>query len=504
MFGGREMRYLLAVLLLLFTACGGGELKEKVGKQTTLKVALAYKPRSFDPHKHTDSATLAVTKQIYTNLFSLDEKGDVVPELVESYEIKEDSSIILKLKKGVFFHNGDELKAEDVKKSLERNLNIPVSRVLVEAIEHIEVIDDYTLKIYQSNAPSILLHNLAHSSTAIVKEIPKNTQEIDLVGTGPYSIKDWSLSERVVLGSFDKFYGEKPKMKEVVFQTIPETSNRLIALETKEIDIAYDISSNDIKGIEKNPNLKVINKVSLGSDFITINTRKLTDKRIRQAIEYAIDKKALIDTVYEGYGEIPKSILAPVVFGYDENAKPREFNREKAKELLKEAGAKNLKLTLWIYDEPSRQQMAQIIQANLKEVGIDVEINVLEVSSFLQYTGMGEHHMLIGLWYMSTGDADYGFYPLLHSTSAGPVGNRSFYSNSEVDNLLDKARKTTSVAVRKENYKRVQEIIGDEVPLFPIAYKNYIIGLQKNIKGFIFNPNGNHELYKVNISNSDK
>lgn len=493
------MKYFLAVLLLIFTACGGGEEKQKVEAQNTLKVALAYKPRSFDPHRHTDSATLAVTKQIYNNLFSLDEKGDVVPELVESYEIKEDSSIVLKLKKGIFFHDGKEMKSEDVKKSLERNLEIPVSRVLVEAIESIEILDDYTLKINQSNSPSILLHNLAHSSTAIVKNVEKNEQDIDLVGTGAYKIKDWSLSEKVELERFEKYYEEKANMQEVIFQTIPETSNRLIALETGEIDIAYDISSNDIKGIKKNPNLKVINEVSLGSDFITINTKKLTDKRVRQAIEYAIDKKALVATIYEGYGSEAKSILSPVVFGYDDEINSREYNIEKSKALLKEAGAENLKLGLWIYDEPSRQQMAQIIQANLKEVGIDVEINVLEVSSFLQYTGVGKHDMLIGLWYVSTGDADYGFYPLLHSSSVGPVGNRSFYTNPEVDRLLDRARKTTSTTERKENYKEVQRIISDEVPLFPIAYKNYTIGLQKNIEGFIFNPNGNHILSKVYI-----
>ncbi|WP_291259552.1 ABC transporter substrate-binding protein [Fusobacterium sp.] len=488
-------KYLILILLLLFVGCDG--LKEKDVNNRILKVALAYKPRSFDPHRHTDSATLAVTKQIYSNLFSIDNEGNIVTELVESYQIQEDSSIILRLKKGVLFHNEKEMKAEDVKRSLERNLEIPVSRVLVEAIESVEVIDDYTLKIIQNNSPSILLHNLAHSSTAIVKEVAKNSQDIDLVGTGPYKIEDWSLSERVVLKGFDKFYGEKARVKDLIFQTIPETSNRLIALETGEIDIAYDISANDIKGIKKNPKLKVINEVSLGSDFITINTKRIKDKRIRQAIEYAIDKKAIINTVYEGYGIAPKSILSPNVFGYDAESEIREYNPDRAKELLKEAEVENLKLGLWIYDEPSRQQMAQIIQANLKELGIDVEINVLEVSSFLQYTGMGEHDLLIGLWYVSTGDADYGFYPLLHSSSAGPVGNRSFYSNVEVDNLLNRARKTTSTLERKENYKKVQNIINDEVPLFPIAYKNYTIGLQNNINGFLFNPNGNHILYKV-------
>lgn len=489
------MRFLLGILLLIFTACG--EKSELVKQPEILKVALANKPRSFDPQRNTDSSTLAVTKQIYNNLFSLDEKGEIILELVESYSVEDDKSIILQLKKGVLFHDGSELKAIDVKKSLERNLEIPVSKVLVESIEKIEVLDDYKLRIVQKNSPSILIHNLAHSSTAIVKEIDENDKEVNLIGTGGYKIKDWKLSEKIILEKFERYFIGTPKIDEVVFQTIPESSNRMIALETKEIDIAYDISANDIKGIEKNSNLKIINKPSLGSDFLTINTKKISDKRIRQAIDYAIDKNSIIKTVYEGYGEIPNSILAPSVFGYSKNGKIREYNPEKSKELLKEVGIEKLRLKLWIYDEPSRQQMAQIIQANLKEVGIDVEIIVAEVSTFLQYTGMGEHDILIGLWYVSTGDADYGYYPLLHSSSIGAVGNRSFYTNSKVDFLLKSARETSDIDKRKEYYREVQEIIYEEVPLLPIAYKNYVIGLQKYVENFVFNPNGNHIITNI-------
>lgn len=489
------MKFLLGILLLIFTACG--EKSELVKQPEILKVALAYKPRSFDPQRNTDSSTLAVTKQIYNNLFSLSEKGEIILELVESYSVEEDKSITLQLKKGVLFHDGSELKAIDIKKSLERNLEIPVSKVLVESIEKIEVLDEYRLRIIQKNSPSILIHNLAHSSTAIVKEVVENDEGVNLIGTGGYKIKDWKLSEKIILEKFEGYFNGTPKIDEVVFQTIPESSNRLIALETKEIDIAYDITANDIKGIEKNPNLKIINKPSLGSDFLTINTKKISDKRIRQAIDYAIDKNSIIKIVYEGYGEVPNSILAPSVFGYNEKGKIREYNPEKSKELLREVGIEKLKLKLWIYDEPSRQQMAQIIQANLKEVGIDVEIIVAEVSTFLQYTGMGEHDILIGLWYVSTGDADYGYYPLLHSSSVGAVGNRSFYTNSQVDFLLDSARETSNVDERKEYYKEVQEIIYEEVPLLPIAYKNYVIGLQKYVENFVFNPNGNHVITNI-------
>lgn len=238
----------------------------------------------------------------------------------------------------------------------------------------------------------------------------------------------------------------------------------------------------------------------MGTDFVSINTQKISDKRIRQAIELGINKNDIATAVFEGMTEIAPSLLAPSVFGYDKDAKIKEYNPERAKELLKEAGVEGeLNYQLWIYEEPTRMQMAQIIQSNLKEIGINISIQVLELSSFLQFSANGQHDMLIGLWYVSTGDADYGFYPLLHSTSAGAVGNRSFYNNKEVDRLLDEARKTSDSTLRERNYIEVNRIIGDEVPLLPLDYKTYIIGMNKRVTGFIFNPNGNHILYKTDI-----
>ena len=198
------MKFIVILLFsLLISACNGTKSEINVNKEEakiekTLKVAFGYKPRSFDPHKHTDSSTLAVTKQIYNNLFSLNDKGELIPELVEKYETLPDNSIILTLKKGIFFQDGNEMKAEDVAASLKRNLNIPISKVLVESIKGLEVLDDYRLKIIQNNAPTILLHNFAHSSIAIVKEVPANEEGINIVGTGAYKIKSIVFTPRVV------------------------------------------------------------------------------------------------------------------------------------------------------------------------------------------------------------------------------------------------------------------------------------------------------------------
>ena len=501
------MKYFIFLFLIIFgTGCDlesgtNGTKEVKIEKNEILKVALPYKARSFDPHINKDSATLAVTSQIYDTLFYLDDKGDLHPDLAESYEVLSDSDIILHIRKDVYFHNGDRLTSADVANSLIKTMESPVSKVIVSSIISVKDIGDDKVEIIHSCTPSMLLRHLSHASTAITKNIPSfrsGEEDLTIVGTGPFKMEKWGNGENIRLASFDKYFDGASKIKELYFETIPESSGRYIALETGEIDIAYDLLASDIKLANKNQKVNTIVRPSLGIDFVTINTHKITDKRVRQAIELGINKRDISAAVFEDMAKIAPSILPPNVFGYDKDAAIKEYAPKRARELLKEAGYGNgLKLTVYIYDEPSRSQMAQVIQGDLKNIGVDLSIETLEVSSFLQRTANGEHDMLIGLWHMSTGDADFGFYPLLHSSSIGAPGNRSFYSNPEVDELLDNARKEQDNDKRADDYKKVQKIISDDVPLFPISYKTYMIGISKNVDGFIFSPSGNHVLYKV-------
>lgn len=457
-----------------------------------IKVALGYSGRSYDPHRHTDSSTLAITKQIYNNLFILNKEGRIEGELVESFQI-EKNILKLKLKEKIYFQDGEELTAVIVKQSLERNKTIPVTKVLIDPIERIEVIDKYNLEIKSLTNINIVLHNFTHSSLAIVKK-DKNGK---LVGTGAFKLLDWGTGVKVILEKNENYFKEIPKVSRIEFVTIPEATNRFIALETNEVQIAYDIASIDVKSLEKSKDLTVINELSYGTDFLSINTEKapLNDINLREAISYALDKESINEVIFESTSKVANSIITATTFGY--SAKENKiYNLEKAKEIMKKYSLP-IKIELWIYEDTSKYQMAQIIQANLKEIGIDVEIKTLELSSFLQLSAMGQHNALIGLWYTSTGDADYGYYPLLHSSSKGGVGNRSFYDNKEIDRLLEEARKEQNQEKRKEIYNKVQNIISKENPIIPIVYKTYTIGLNKKIKGFKFNANGNHILENI-------
>ncbi|MGL4652077.1 ABC transporter substrate-binding protein [Cetobacterium sp.] len=461
-------------------------------KNEVIKIALGYSGRSYDPHKHTDSSTLAITKQIYNNLFILNEKGEVEGELIERFKI-EGNILTLKLKENIYFQDGEELTSEIIKKSLERNKTIAVTKVLVEPIEKIIEIDRYNLQIESSTNLNIILHNLTHSSLAIVK----NDRNGKLVGTGAFKLVNWGTGVKVVLERNENYFKEIPKISKIEFVTIPESTNRYIALETGEVQIAYDIASIDIKSLEKSKELRVINELSYGTDFLSLNTEKspLNDIKLRKAISYAIDKESINEVIFENTSEEANSIITPNTFGYS-SKESKIYSLEKAKEIMKNYSLP-IKIDLWIYEDTSKYQMAQIIQANLKEIGIEVEIKTLELSSFLQLSAAGQHNALIGLWYTSTGDADYGYYPLLHSSSKGGVGNRSFYDNKEIDRLLEEARKEQDQEKRKEIYGKVQNIILEENPIIPIVYKAYTIGLNKKIKGFKFNPNGNHVLENI-------
>lgn len=481
----KYIKILLTYILLITGLFGASQ-------EQIIKVGLGYSGRSYDPHRHTDSSTLAITKQIYNNLFILNSKNEIEGELAQSYLIK-NNTVEIELKKDIFFQDGEELNSEIVKKSLERNKTIPVTKVLVDPIEKIEIVDKYRLKIKYTTNVDILLHNLTHSSMAIVKEDSQNK----LVGTGPFKLLDWGTGQKVILGKNPTYFKGAPKVDKLEFLTIPEAPNRYIALETNEIQIAYDISAIDVKAFKDSKDLKIINELSYGTDFLSINTDKapLSDKNLRRAIGYALNKDAINEAIFENTSKVANSIITPNTFGYS-SKEEKEYNLEKAKEIM--ANYKTpIKIELWIYEDTSKYQMAQIIQANLKEIGIDVSIQTLELSSFLQLTAQGKHDALIGLWYTSTGDADYGYYPLLHNNSRGGVGNRSFYNNEQVNKLLDEARKESSKEKRKEKYEKIQKIIEDEKPIIPIVYKMYNIGINKNVKGFKFNPNGNHVLENI-------
>ena len=501
MFRSKKVLILLVVLLSLTVALSGCS-----GKKDALVVAQGSDAKTLDPHGSNDQPSSRINSQIYNTLLDMDENMEIGPGLAESWKKIDDETWEFKLVEGVKFHNGEELKASDVKFTFERMMESSEVAHIVEALESVETPDDYTVILKTEYPFGPLLAHLAHPASSILNEKAVTEAGDDYgqkpVGTGPYKLENWESGDSVTLVKFDDYFGEPAKTGKVIFQNIEEGNNRTIGLESGELDIAYDIEPIDLQKVRDHENLELIEEPSLSTSYIGFNTEKepFDDPLVRKALNYAVDVDEIIDVVIEGAGHKAVSPINDDVFGFNSDLEGYEYDPEKAKELLKEAGYPDgFETTLWTNDNPVRGRITEIVQAQLKEVGIKVEIDTLDWAAYLDRTAQGEHEMFILGWVAVTGDADYGLYPLFHSSQHGGAGNRTFYTNKKVDKLLEKGKKSVDEDERLKAYHEAQEIIVDEAPQLFLYFQTQNAGLQNNVKGFKLHPAGHHLLDKVEI-----
>ena len=266
--------------------------------------------------------------------------------------------------------------------------------------------------------------------------------------------------------------------------------------------MAYDLAVNDIPKVNENDKLQVYEIPSLTCWYVSMNLNKkpFDNPKVREALSMAIDRQTIIDTINAGSGQPADAIIAPAVFGYYSTG-VREYNPTKAKELLAEAGYPDgFSTSLWVNDNQSRIEMCQAMQAMLLEIGVQCNIEVLEFGSYISRTVAGEHDMAYFGWTTSSGDADYSYYSLEHSTQQGAAGNRSFLADPDVDKLIEKARFNTNESERKDLYKELAIKLDEINNNIPIFYSYINVGANKNVEGFIMNVNGYHSLDKVKVA----
>lgn len=490
----KKILVVLASMILLFIGCGEKNGAKKVKEE--LIIAQDGESKSLDIHQGNDGFSLRANRLIYSRLVEADENMQIHPGLAESWQQLDDKTMQFKLRKGIKFHNGDDFTAEDVKFSFERMMNSPRIAFVLPPIERIDVVDDYTVNIVTKTPFGPLLAHLSHPALGMVskKLLTENPEALKEkpIGTGSYKFKEWIYGDKLVLEKNEDFYDKNERgLKYIIFKNVVEASNRAIGLETGEIDIATPISSVDEENIKNNPKLQLLTKPSISYTYIGMNMTKapLNDIRVRKAINYAIDKQAIIDVILNGNGKIATSPIAPGVFGFTDKTKNYEYNVEKAKELMKEAGYENgFTTSILVFSGEANTQTAEIVQAYLKEIGIDLKIEIVEVSAYWDMTERGVHNLFLGSWGVVTGDADYGLYAMYHSSAKGGAGNRDFYENEKVDELLDKAKTEIDPETRKKLYEEAQILIVNDAPDVMLYNRNLTVGAQKYIKGLGIHP----------------
>lgn len=537
----KSLLFLLFTLMLalVLAACAGGSDSENTTEEETggtegtegtasegaeggdLILAVLSDASSLDPAGSNDVPSSVVQANIYETLVNRDENNEIIPGLAESWEQVDETTWSFKLREGVMFHDGEEFNAEVVKMNLERILDPAVASprlFLFEMITSVEVVSDYEVNITTEYPFAPLLAHLSHNGGGMVSPAsieadyealnggsdPGSVISEKPIGTGFFKFESWNPGSEIKLVKNEDYWGEEgAKVDSVTFRVVPDSQVRAADLETGNVHIIDPVQPNEVERINNSGVASVYQKASSSLAYLGFNTEKapFDNPLVRQAISKAIDRESIISGIYDNYGIPAIGPLAPGIFGYTEDIDATEYNMEEAKALLEEAGmADGFETTLWTNDNPQRQAIAVLVQEALAELNITVEIEVLEFGAYLEQTAAGQHDMFILGWSNPTGDADYGTYALFHSSQKGNPGNRSFYENPEVDELLDEGRRETDPAAREAIYAEVAQLLTDDAPMAFLLHTEYLTGISDNVQGFDIGTDGIYQLRDVTIN----
>ena len=500
---------LAAVCAGVGPAQGGQPAKAPEASGGILTVAAGQEPDTFDPPNIVDLTIEQIPMNFADRLTEYADDMSVQPGLAESWTVAADGlTWTFKLRKGVKFHDGTTLDAEAVKYNFDRLLDEkkPVKRRAFFAadIKGVRVVDAYTIQLTTKSPfgplPALLsTTNASISSSKALKELGDkfNTHP---VASGPFIFEQWLPGDQVVLKRNEHYWGGAPKLEKVIFKTIKEPATRVAMLETGRADIIEHVVPAEMKRLAANPQFKIVRVPSLRTRDIRFNVldERLKDKRVRQAFQYAINMPEIIETVLAGAGTFTGAPLPPTVFGAIKGTKYR-YDPALAKKLLAEAGYPNgFKALLWSNKgtAPGLDEVLQALQAQWLAVGLNVELGLVDGAAFIELASRGpEQAKSTGKMLVSMGtscrypDPHSLFIDYWHSSAWSPKGgNRGFYKNARVDELIDQGAAEANPAKRLQIYKELQEIMVEDLPAMYLYGIELLYGTRSNVKGVRFMP----------------
>ena len=508
------MSFMLAMMFLL-TACGsntqssGGTGSNDSGAaKDTLTVAVSADPNTLDPHQANLAQAINALNPVYETLVRYNDEGELEGLLAESWEQLDDLSWQFNLRKGVKFHNGEEMTASDVLFSIQRatgdkGTNISHVMYIVDG-PACEVVDDYTVIIRTKTPFAPFLTYMTFMGACVVSEKEFTEDEQNAInnpcGTGPFKFVSWTQNDRTTYVRNDDYWGEKPAYENLVIRTIVEANSRVIELESGTVDIAYEIPATDIARLESNENTKIASRNSTTYEYLGMNCSKepFNDPRFREAIAMAIDFDAMVTAVYGESAVVTRSPVTPGMIYSISDQLPSRYDPEAAREILDELGIEEgttFKLTTW--NAQHRVDCATIMQSMLKEVGIDLQIDAVELATWSSDLAAGNTDFFIaGFGAIGFPDPDMNIYGPLHKDQI-PTSNYCFYANDELSTLLDESRSIMDGPERQEIIEEIQQIVYDEAPMLPYANTLQVVGLRSNVMGFTPTAAQNHFVHEV-------
>lgn len=516
----------LAMVLTVFVGCSStpateegasasgdaaqGEAADSEYKDT-LVFAMNTDVQSMDPQIQNDTTSEQVVKMLYNTLLKFQDDGTVVGDLAESWSVSEDKlTWTFNLKQGVKFHNGKELTSADVKATFDRALNAEAGGLrtteIIKMFTAVEAPDPYTVTITTDGPYGPMESLMCNMSLGIMDADYIEQYGLDLGtsaegenGTGPFKVVSWERDQEIVVERFDDYFGTPAKLQTVVYTIIPEAASRVIALETGEVDVIDKPTDEDLARLEADTeNFTVLRKPTISQRLFRFgcNDPIISNTKVRQAIVYAIDRQAIIDALFTGSGYPSTAPLAPVTFGYSDLGEI-EQDLELAKSLLAEAGYPDGFDTKIVTTERYQNgiELAEIISQQLAEIGINAEIEVWEWSALsASWNGITADEFDQPIFIMGAGpsmrDADGGLRGL-YTTSETGLNDRNygFYSNAEVDALIEQGMQETDQQKRVEIYKEAMEILYREDPVAFWLFDMYGLAITSSkVEGVTLSP----------------
>ncbi len=470
---------------------------ETMAGKDTLSVVISQDPSNLDPNDSVSQTHHQVTRQIFETLVVFDNEGNLKPWLAESWEYENDTTLVFHLRKGVTFHNGDELKASDVLftiKRIKENSLIGLMEVAAINVDKSEVVDDYTVKLVMDEPFAIQLQLMENPDTAIISERAYNEANGDFfngagIGTGPYTFQEYKAGDQITLKAYDNYWNKEaaPKIPNVLMRFITDSSSRAIEAESGGADIVYDISSKDVDRLKSNPNINLASAFGTNTAYLTFNTAQapLDNEKVRAAIWYGVDVPSAEKMAFGNYGALAEGFMSPGIIGGTPNFAKYSPKRdvEKAKQLLAEAGYPN-GLELHISCSSSNQErcdLAEVFQAQLAEVGITLKIDVMEGSAWEEDLIAGNAQLSIYGCSATTFEAGRS---LTHWLPGNSEYNIWSYGDPEFIETLNKAFTTIDDTERIALYEKCQDMLMEHYVSLPVWHKEINAALAPNVEGF--------------------
>ena len=531
-------RVLLAAALLI---AGLASAAVAFAKGGTLVFCSEGSPEGFQPQFFSTGTTFdAASVPMFNRLVEF-ETGttNIVPALAESWTVSPDGkTYTFKLRKGVKFHSNANFKptrdfnADDVVFSWNRMAddNHPFHKLtagqtfayyddmgMKNIVDRVERVDDYTVRFYLKRPEAPFLADMAMDFASILskeyfetmqKKGTPNSADVYPIGTGPFEFTSYQKDATIRYKAFDQYWGGRPKIDTLVYSITRDATARYAKLKTGECQAMAFPKPADLDEMRKDPQLNVLQKEGLNIGYIAFNVEKkpFDDKRVRQALNYATNKDAIMKAVYQGNGQVAKNPIPPILWSYNNSVKDYPYDPAKAKELLAQAGFPNgFEVELWYLPvtrpyNPDGKRMAEMIQADWDKVGVKTKLITYEWAEYRKRSKGGEHTVIMFGWSGDNGDPDNFFVPLLGCEAVKGGGNAARWCNKAFEDLIIKAAQTPKQADRAKLYEQAQVIFKEEAPWITVAHSIRFDPLRKDVSGYKMDATAHHYFNKAEVA----